>query len=210
LDFFDKPRELKERDLQRMLIPQEFRKTELSDIQADSFRSALGNYINGMRSMFQNRVGLYIWGPPASGKGAAAAVIAKEARRRYKPGMFIAVHELRETLVSRKMYDVDTSPMARAKDVDMLVLDGLEDEDRDEKLLSLTELARLITTRARQHKLTVLTSRISPGELTNDSKFKRFWDEVEQYMLPIHAPDPTDAKLARREMMRKLVLGDDA
>ena len=104
-----------------MLIPQEFHNTEIGDIKADSLRAAVENYVTNMRSMFQNRVGLLVWGPSASGKGAVAAVIAKEARRRYKPGMFIAIHELRDSLVSRVMYSTNTTPMARAKEVDMLV-----------------------------------------------------------------------------------------
>jgi len=192
-----------------MLIPEEFKHTELKDIRDPNFRKLLENYVKNMRSVYAQRMGLMIWGPPASGKGAAAAIIAKEARRRYKPGMFITIWELRESLVNKMLYTHGKTPMDRAKEVDMLVLDGLDDEDKTEKLFSLTDISRLVVSRAQKHKLTIITSRLSPRELDGDPKFEKFWAAIQNYVEPIQAPDPTDAQEARREQMRALLMGDD-
>lgn len=210
MDFFDSPRKLTKSDLIDMLLPREFYRTELADIRAESLRQAVSNYIDNMRSAFDQSVGLLLWGPPASGKGAAAAVIAKAARSRYKPAMFISIGELRETLVTRILYKDNKTPMERAKEVDFLVLDGLDEEDETEKLLSLVDLERLIVNRARQRKLTIVTTRMTPRELAQGKgKFKKFYEAVSMYLQPVECPAPEDAVRARRDQMLKLLIGED-
>ena len=211
MDFYDEPRDLTNNDLRLMLLPQEYWGLELSDIADPEFRKTTEQYIASMKAMFDNRVGLLIWGQPSAGKSAAAAVLAKEARKRYKTAMFITIWDLRESLFNHAMFVSGKSLMQRAKEVDFLVLDGLDiaDSEPKAKAFNLVEIDRLVNSRAQQHKLSVITSRVAPKHMRDDSLFKGVLKATESRLLSVHAPDPKDAIRKRKAHMQELLKGGD-
>jgi DNA replication protein DnaC len=209
LDFYDKPRKLTGNDYRLMLLPEEYKGSELTDLVNDAFRQSISNYVKAMRTMYEDHVGLLIWGPPSSGKSEAAAILAKEARRRFKSAMFVPIWDLRESVLNRVMFVSGKSPMQRAKEVDFLVLDGLDTEDGDAKFFNLAEIARLIGVRKQQGKLTVVTSRLSPRDMKQDPKFSKFLKGIETKLTPIDAPDPKAAITARKAHMKNLLKGGE-
>jgi DNA replication protein DnaC len=192
-----------------MLIPEEYKNLELVDIPNEVFRGQVANYVKTMREMFANQVGLLMWGPPSSGKSAAAAILSKEVRRHYKTTMFITIWDLRDSIFNRVMYVAGKSPMQRAKEVDFLVLDGLDVEDANQKFLNLLAIERLVNVRSQQGKLTVITSRVSPRDMKTDPNFTRFWKAIEAKLHTMHSPDPKEAIRARKAYMKKLLDGGD-
>lgn len=192
-----------------MLLPPEYLGLEISDIPDGEFRNTIENYVAKMRDMFDSRVGLLIWGKPSSGKSAAAAILAKEARKRYKTAMFITIWDLRESLFNHAMFVSGQSLMQRAKEVDFLVLDGLDKADAEAKAkaFNLVEIERLINSRAQQHRLTVVTSRVSPRDMGEDSVFRLFLRATESRLLAVHSPDPVDSIRKRKAYMKQLLQG---
>jgi len=192
-----------------MLLPQEFLGLEISDVTNEEFRETLENYVANMRDMFDERVGLLIWGQPSSGKSAAAAILAKEARKRYKTSMFITIWDLRESLFNHAMFVSGISLMQRAREVDFLILDGLDKADAEAKAkaFNLVEIERLINSRAQQHRLTVVTSRVSPMDMMQESLFSSFLKATESRLLAVHAPDPKEAIRKRKKHMKQLLQG---
>lgn len=208
MDFFEKPRKLDKQDLVDMLLPDEFYTSRLSDIEPEELRTAVSRYVKNMKTAFEQRVGLLIWGSSSSAKNMAAAVLAKAARSYCKPTLYIPIWVLRESLLTRAMYKANKTPMERAKEVDFLVLDGLEEADSSEKFFPLLDIERLVVTRAQKGKLTVITTSLSPEDFRSNSKLKKFYDAVRGYLQPVAAPEPVEAAKARRKQM-KSILSDD-
>lgn len=171
------------------------------------FRDHIVSYVTKLSRAYSSRVGLFIYGPPASGKTAAASVVAKAARRRFRPTMFIHVWELRDAIRGRLMYKADKTPLDRAKEVELLVLDGLDEDDADERMiLTLLDIQRLITARAKQNKLTVLTSQMTATQMQEaGGKWTKFFNSIKPNIIELEAPDADDANALQADKNSKLL-----
>jgi hypothetical protein len=74
------------------------------------------------------------------------------------------IWDLRDAITNKHMFDLDSSIMGRCRDVDFLVLDGLVQEQRFERVLPVAELERLVIWRGQQGKVTIVTTRTLPDQ----------------------------------------------
>ena len=171
------------------------------------FRTQVSRYIDDLRTVFSSRAGLLIQGQPASGKTAAACVIAKAVRRRRKSVMFAHVWDVRHSVRNRIMYKDDQTAIAQAREVDFLILDGLDESDADEKILTLTELERLITWRAKHNRVTLITTQMTQQDLRK-GKWNKFHLSVQPYLAKMNAPVYQAAIDARIAKIQKIIEED--
>lgn len=147
-------------DLERMNLPED---TWLAKVQSvsDKVREPTENYLRNIDQAAANGAGLLVHGAKGVGKTAIAALIAKEARSRGYTALFVRVWELREMIRSRMDFDADSSMAERAREVEVLVLDDLRQEDAGEKFFTLSEITQLVRYRASRRRLTVVTTRLA-------------------------------------------------
>ena len=207
-------------DLNRMNLPTEFWTTKLSDFAPDAvvsnaegkdytvaqfFKSLLSN----MAVLRRKGFGPLVCGDSGVGKTALAAMILKEARRRRYTTYFAMIWDLRDCIESRVMFDVDTTIMSRCREVDFLVLDGLEDEPRFQKTLPVAELERLVIWRGQQGKVTIVTTRTLPDAFDSTKKLDGFLRGTSAYLTPVLLTGSGANSKRETEMMNSIFDGGD-
>ena len=187
-------------DLERMNLPEDLWEVKLQCV-SDGARTPTKSYLRRIDEAVTNGAGLVVYGGQGVGKTAIAALIAKEARSRGYTALFSRVWELREMIRSRVDYDADSSMAERARAVDVLVLDDLRSEDANEKFFTLSEVVQLVRYRASRRKVTVITTRMMPSDLS-----KAPMDAISDMLLqfPVEGPD---LRKARKRELEQSILG---
>lgn len=153
-------RALVKADLQRMNLPEEHWMAKVQFV-SESVRPAVERYLTCIHERAGTGAGLLIHGAAGVGKTSIASLIAKEARSRGFTVLFVHIWELREMIRSKIPFSDEATMVDRAREVDVLVLDDLREEDAKEKFLPLSDLQALIRYRSSRRKLTILTTRIA-------------------------------------------------
>ncbi len=163
-------RDLQASDYTRMNLPADLWERTLADVP-ESIREPIALYCRcdpdaaRVDEMVRDGLGWVLWGDPGVGKSTTAAVIAKEVRSHAHSVFFVTVHDLREMIRSKATFDDNTvTVMERAKDVELLVIDGVRQMDPRDPVFNGYELERLIESRLAWKKATVLTTRLNPNE----------------------------------------------
>lgn len=157
-------RPLNIRDFESMNLPEEFWRVKVGYVQ-ESVRPVVVRYMKKMDDMARLGAGLLLSGGPGVGKTGVAALIAKEARSLCYKVFFIGVWELREAIRSKVMYSDSVTMLDRCREVDVLILDGLREEDAQEKWFGAREIEELLANRAARKKVTILTTRLDSPTL---------------------------------------------
>jgi len=152
-------------DLERMNLPEDLWLAKVQNV-SDEAREKVETYLRNVDEAMAHGAGLVIHGSTGTGKTAIASLIAKEARSRGYTALFVRLWELREMIRSRMKYDDDSSMAQRAREVEVLVLDDLRQEDAGEKFFTFSEINELVRYRASRRRVTLLTTRLDKGALT--------------------------------------------
>lgn len=199
-------------DLDFMNLPREFWRFKASDIRDEDVRKKIERCTapGKIHDMADKGIGMLISGESGVGKTAIASVVAKEARKNNYTVYFQSVWDLRESVRSRIMFDEGTSILDRAKDVDFLVLDGLTEEDKDERMfLSLQEIERLVLHRGQRGRVTLVTTRIEAESLRKDPKLNKFFKGTAAYLYPVTVKSPSADARKTRKLEMKDIFGED-
>lgn len=187
---------LEDQDLKRMYLPAEFWESKLSDFAKDTMvHNALGKKypvakffkatLANMATLRRKGYGPLICGDSGVGKTALAAMILKEARRRKYTTFFAMVWDLRDSISHRLMFDVNHTIMERCRDVDFLVLDGLEGDQGFQRILPISEIERLVVWRGQQGKVTIVTTRAKTRKDFTDQKLEGFVKGTGSYLTQV-------------------------
>lgn len=209
MDSFKDQRELTIEDLQLMLLPESFYSLTVDDLPTEEAAKLLDRYAGKLKSAFDNKVGLLITGPADCGKEEVAAIIAKVAASFRKTGMYISVSDLRDSLIRRVNYNADKSAVQRAKEVDLLILTGLEETDSKEKFLSLKDIASLVRARANRFRLTIITTDIQLAKFEDNTELNIFLKTVRTVMQPFGLPAPETGDLSKRKALMSSLVEED-
>lgn len=186
--------------MERMNLPEELWFAKVQYV-SDKARTPTENYLRKIDEAVANGAGLIIHGAQGVGKTAIAALIAKEARSRGYTTFFVRVWELREMIRSRMEYDSDSTVAERARDVDVLVLDDLRQEDAGEKFFTLSEIHQLVKYRASRRRVTVITTRLSLRVL-DDAPMDALSDVLLRF--PVDGPN---LRKERKRVLEQSILG---
>jgi DNA replication protein DnaC len=112
--------------------------------------------------MAERGAGLFLTGLEGVGKTSIACLVAKEARKKGFSGFFTSTFDLRENMRAKVSFDEDRPLFTHCREVDLLVLDSFEEADFQDMFVNLRLVQDLLSARAAQLKVTVVTSRVSP------------------------------------------------
>lgn len=185
--------------MERMNLPEDLWTVKVQGV-SEKARTPTESYLRNIDQAVVNGAGLIVHGARGVGKSAIAALIAKEARSRGYTALFVRVWELREMIRSRMYYDADSTMSERARDVDVLVLDDLRQEDAGEKFFTLSEIHQLVKYRASRRRLTIVTTRLSIRVLDSPPI-----DTLSDVLLlfPVEGPDLHDER--KRELEQSIL-----
>lgn len=169
-------------DFERMNLPEEFWRTKIQDAP-QSVRDVIHRYLFRISEFVEKGAGLLLHGGAGVGKSGIAALAAKEAHARGYTVFFIGVWELREAVRSKLMFDDAASVLDRCRNVDVLVLDNLREEDEKEYMVNARVLEELVSYRKNKKRVTIITTRLSPSELR--SKMSGLYDATVGSLVPI-------------------------
>jgi KaiC/GvpD/RAD55 family RecA-like ATPase len=164
-------RRLTEEDLERMRIPRRFWGVSLEgcssavDGTKPSIRKTVELYLGQLDEMLSRGVGLLLWSDNGSGKTSAAVLVAKEARRRGATVLFVTSEGLRSAVLNKTRFDVEQTMWDRALDVDLLILDDVGKEHRDQQGFGERLLEDLIRQRSANQRTTFMTTNMSPLQM---------------------------------------------
>lgn len=148
----------------RMGLPSELINASIDNVQ-DSASPTIRNFCSNLISFLDKGVGLILVGGPGVGKSGCAAVLVREAWDATHSAYFVTVSDLRELIKGKVNYDAQTTVLERCRDVRLLVLDGLREEDSKDPFFDASSLAGLIEHRTQRNKSTIITTRMTPSVL---------------------------------------------
>lgn len=166
-------KKLSQADLERAQIPQKHWRASLEAIpdhvggKPVQYKEDAMRYMAKFQECLREGIGLYLWSEePYTGKTSLAVVVLKLALRMRATGLFLTADEYRLALMNRTQFDEDYTLEERAREVDVLVLDGLGEEYRAPGSRFAEEgLERFTKSRLERGKLLIVTSRIPPAKL---------------------------------------------
>lgn len=156
-------RPLRQRDLERMNLPDRFWGSRLSGVQDEKAKEIVRKYL--LDGRYLSGEGLFLYGKYGVGKSSAAAVILMEMRRRGYSGLWVEAAEFVDKVMQREMFDMDSSWSERAREVDVLVLDDMGTEHHDSAGAIERMLEGVIRSRLQRKRVVILTTNISPDRL---------------------------------------------
>jgi len=187
-------------DMLRMNIPEEYWRAKL-DYVSETARKSVKTYLKNIDEAVANGAGLIIHGGRGVGKTSIAVMVAKEARAWRYTVLFTRLWELREMIRSRIPYDAETMMAERVREVTVLVLDDLRQEDVTEKFFTLSEINQLVKYRASRRKLTIVTTRL-PMQTLESSPLDALSDVL--LLFPVEGRDLHEV---RKQKLEQSILG---
>lgn len=171
---------LNESDMRWMNIPPEFWRAKIEKVQ-DKPRPVIASYQKRVRELIRKPAGLLLTGESGVGKTAIATIIMKAARVNRFSCYFVSVWELREMLRNQIPFDESKSMLDRCREVDLLVIDHLKQEDLKEHYVNLRFLEELVTYRGQHKRTTIVTTAMPPAVLAGE--MKAFLKMTQGYMV---------------------------
>lgn len=159
-------RELVERDMVRMRIPELFYSASRSKVTIEEpKRAAILRYEERISDALERGVGLLLWGQNGVGKTAIAVILAKEACRLGHSVLFIRSADLFAFETKKAWFNEaeGVTLLERAKNVDLLVLDDLGKEHFDSAGRVLLEMEEFIRERVSRKRTIIMTTNIVPS-----------------------------------------------
>ena len=192
-------------DFERMNLPHEFWRAVVQ-VVPESMRDIVTRYLVNTDAMVKRGAGMMLSGDPGVGKTGIAALVLKEARSRGYTAYFTSVWELRECVKTRIDFEDGKSVPHRCREVDVLVLDGLDEGDKKDFHFDARDIEHLIKYRGARRKVTVVTTRMSPTELA--SSMSGLMIAAQGCMVPLRVIGE-DLRQSRSEELNRVVFGQD-
>jgi DNA replication protein DnaC len=145
-----------------MNLPQRFWEVRFASIQGAG-QEVIRKYLSD--GAYMRGDGLMVWGAYGVGKSAAAALVLMEMRRRGYSCLWAETQDFTRKVLDGEEFDLETSWMQRAKDVDVLVLDDMGAEHHDSQGAIEKLIEGLLRHRFQRRKVVLVTCNISPEKL---------------------------------------------
>jgi DNA replication protein DnaC len=197
-------RSLDEADFRRMNFPEAYWRVKLQGVNKP-VRAKVSRYIQHIDQRLADGVGLIIGGKPGVGKTGIAALIGKVARLHRHTVFFSALWELREHIRERIMFEHDTSVLDRCRNVDLLILDGLCEDDAKDYYFGTRTLLAMLSLRSARKRPTIMTTQLGVADIRK--YFPGLLEAVQGSMVyfPVSG---ANLRQSRHEALVKDVLGD--
>lgn len=155
-------RELTKNDLIRMKIPRNFWDARLDKIRPKKsiHRKYVAQYLTSIVKMFDENIGLGLWGANGSGKTAILSMLLQEARRWGFTALFVRAEELRVADLKNAEFEPGTMLVNRALSVDFLGIDDIGKEHRGDTSYAVNLIHGIFRARSDDRLPTLFTTNL--------------------------------------------------
>jgi len=190
-------------DFERMNLPREFWTAKVQTVP-ESVRDTVARYLLNIDTMIERGAGMLLQGSAGVGKSGIGALVCKEARSRGYTTYFMSVWELRESIRARVPFDDTFSVLDRCRDVDVLVLDGLRQEDAAERMFNARDMEELVVRRVARKFVTIVTTQLGMSDINR--AFPGFLEAVQGCIVAVSVQG-ADLRRELNQELQKVVLG---
>jgi len=155
----DEPRKLEWVELDYMGLPRRLWRMSAARIP-ESVQAPYRRFLKGLWEHMEKGPTLLLSGPQGVGKSAMASLACRRARTFDKTVHFFRVWELRHLRREGEKFDTEQTLLARCRDVELLVLDDVTQEDLDDRYYGGSEMLSLVKQRSMNMGTTLLTTRL--------------------------------------------------
>lgn len=199
-------RQLTEVDIKRIHLGRAFWSATLKGIQDLKVRVIVESYLRKINEHINAGRGLVFTGASGVGKSGAAAVLAKDAVR-WGYTAYITTHdELQEIRFEDHRFDDSLSVLDRIRMVDLLVLDDFDEDFIDDNKFGPKQLEKLIARRNTNRRASILTTRVSGHEFTNNPKLKSLWGRLQETTIGLTI-EGKDLRRSINNNIREIIVG---
>ena len=205
-------RDLTERDLERMKIPEKYwnvKLDEITNVAGESGippREMVRRYLVNLEEMRSNGGGFVFYGANGTGKTSACVYIGKEYRRRGYTVLFLEAADLKELVVERHQFDEDETWWDRAKGVDVLLLDDLGKDTSDSQGFGAGLVDKLLRARNARNRVTFITCNLPPSKWEEELGLRvSTFHVLKECMIPIRVVGD-DKRAPTAGMLRSILL----
>lgn len=197
-------RSLTETDLERANIPPAYWRMKLDGV-LPRYRKNVYHYLRTIEDRIRFGDGILIYGNPGVGKTAISTLIVKEAIARGYKAYFTSIWDMRDHLKERTYFSDDLSVMARARSVDVLVLDDLRSSDIGNRWFGREDITSLLLYRSSGNLPTIVTTSETPVSIKENypELVTRLSDRLATLVVR-----GEDRRLSNREELNRRVLGE--
>lgn len=142
-------------------------------------------YVENWSKMYQENVGLIIWGNTGNGKTFAAACIANALLDQGIPVMFTSIPRLLSSMTG--LYSSDrTAYFDSLSNFKLLVIDDLGAERQNE--FAIEQVYSVVDTRYKNGQPLIVTTNMTLDEMRNPKNmdYQRIYDRILEMCMPIH------------------------
>lgn len=188
-----------------MRIPRRFWEASADKIPESVMAKAIA-YVRDIETSLNDGTGLLLWGPNGTGKTSVAVFIAKEARRRGAPVLFVTAEGLRQGVIENRMFKGDVPLIDRARTVDVLLLDDFGKEHSGGSGYTERFYEDLLRQRSSRRLLTLITSNMGIAQLSE--RYKPSMIEVmKETVYPLKVDGPSQREHALDDLAKRLATG---
>jgi len=204
-------RKINEKDLIRVTLPKEYWGANIDGIANEKVRAIVSRFCKHVDKMVERGYGLLLVGQRGTGKTACAAIILKEAIRRYISAYFITIPRLRDLQFDDKnlLYGDGSDGITirqKIRETDLLVIDGVDIEFFTDNVFGPQKMAHLLRERRSSRLSTIVTG--SYGKMLDKPEYSDFRYEMTIAMQPLRIQGE-DLGAKRREAMADHILGGE-
>jgi len=146
---------------------------------------------------------MILWGDNDCGKTSAAAVVAKEARRRGFSVLFVRAAQYRDAVMNKEMYNESMTVKQRCENVDLLLLDDFAKESTSGKSEGGSErmFEDLLRERTSHRRSTIITMNPDPAKL--DVRYKQSMQKlVSEAFAVVKLIGPSQRAVEQQELIK--------
>ncbi len=153
-------RKLEKEDLTRMWIPRNFWDSKPENIKPEKseHKKFIFSYLENIREMYEENIGLGLWGNNGSGKTSIMSMVLMEARRWGYTCLFVRAEQLRLADINRIEFVPNLRLTEHACRVDFLGIDDIGKEYRADSGYSSNFLHNLFRERSDNRLPTIFTT----------------------------------------------------
>jgi DNA replication protein DnaC len=201
-----KGRRLTRASMVRMEVPEAFWGITFKGVNED-IQDPVRRYLDTFRATsihekgLPNSMSLWIYGPEGTGKTAIAVLAAKRAMSYGSSVYFTSVWAYRQALRARAQFDSEESVLERCKSAEVLILDGLAEDDLADPIFGRAEILALMCYRASRDYVTIVTTALEDEDLVDD-----FVERVSRLLLLEVAGE--NRRIAESEELQSKMFGE--
>jgi len=181
--WLEEPRELTDADFRQMGLPERFQDSVWEKVPESDAKDLVQQYVEDLRSMREEGMGIYVFGPNGHGKTALGCLILRKYRAHGQSCLFIRHSKLTRASIKGVVVAGERDLWTYSREVDVLLIDDFAKDHASASGFDASELEDLLRDRYDQQLVTLFTSNLGATKLKSTDAVRESTVSVIQGMV---------------------------